>query len=250
MTNSISADELRVKIFADGADLESMLELAANPIIKGFTTNPTLMRKAGIEDYSGFARRVLEHITDHPISFEVFADEFDEMHRQALEIASWGSNVNVKIPITNTRGESSAPLVQDLSQQGVVVNVTAMFTLEQVSSIVDVLDPKTPAILSIFAGRIADSGRDPLPVMQDALEIMQAHPRSELIWASPRELFNIVQAHEIGCHIITVTHDILKKLPSLGKSMEIFSLETVKMFHTDASASNYVINTAPLAVGG
>ena len=170
MTSPLSVDDLKVKIFADGADLDSMLDLAANPRIKGFTTNPTLMRKAGIDDYSSFARRVLDKITNRPISFEVFADEFDEMHAQALEIASWGPNVNVKIPITNTRGESSAPLVADLSRQGVVVNVTAMFTLEQVHSIVDVLDAQTPAILSIFAGRIADAGRDPVPVMRDALE--------------------------------------------------------------------------------
>ena len=246
MTSPLSVDDLKVKIFADGADLDSMLDLAANPRIKGFTTNPTLMRKAGIDDYSSFARRVLDKITNRPISFEVFADEFDDMHAQALEIASWGTNVNVKIPITNTRGESSAPLVADLSRQGVVVNVTAMFTLEQVRSIVDVLDAQTPAILSIFAGRIADAGRDPVPVMRDALEIMRARPNSELIWASPRELLNIVQAHEIGCHIITVTHDILKKLPTIGKSMEQFSLETVKMFHQDASAAGYAIATAPV----
>jgi transaldolase len=245
MTSPLSVDDLKVKIFADGADLDSMLDLAANPRIKGFTTNPTLMRKAGIDDYRSFARRVLDKITNRPISFEVFADEFDDMHAQALEIASWGPNVNVKIPITNTRGESSAPLVADLSRQGVVVNVTAMFTLEQVRSIVDVLDAQTPAILSIFAGRIADAGRDPVPVMRDALEIMRARPNSELIWASPRELLNIVQAHEIGCHIITVTHDILKKLPTIGKSMEQFSLETVKMFHHDAGAAGYAIATAP-----
>ena len=245
MTSPLSVDDLKVKIFADGADLDSMLDLAANPLIKGFTTNPTLMRIAGIDDYSRFARRVLDKITNRPISFEVFADEFDDMHAQALEIASWGPNVNVKIPITNTRGESSAPLVADLSRQGVVVNVTAMFTLEQVRSIVDVLDAQTPAILSIFAGRIADAGRDPVPVMRDALEIMRARPNSELIWASPRELLNIVQAHEIGCHTITVTHDILKKLPTIGKSMEQFSLETVKMFHQDAGAAGYAIATAP-----
>ena len=247
MTSIPSLADMKVKIFADGADLGGMKELYANPMIKGFTTNPTLMRKAGISDYVAFAHQVLEVIPDRPISFEVFADDFDHMEQQALEIASWGPNVNVKIPITNTKGESAAALVGRLSEQGVAVNVTAMFTVEQVRDIVDVLSPETPAILSIFAGRIADSGRDPLPIMREALDIMLEKPKAELIWASPRELLNIVQADDIGCHIITVTHDILKKLPTIGKDLDAFSLETVEMFHKDASAAAYTIATGPKA---
>ena len=242
MTTPLSPADLNVKIFADGADIEGIRKLHQNPLIKGFTTNPTLMRKSGISDYKAFARDVLNEIDDLPISFEVFADEFDEMEEQAREIASWGSNVNVKIPITNTRGDSSAKLVGSLSEQGIMVNVTAMFTVEQVREIVEVLAPTTPAILSIFAGRIADAGIDPLPTMREALKIMAEKPQSELIWASPREILNIIQAHEIGCHIITVTHDILGKLGSIGKDLGQFSLETVEMFHRDASAAGYTID--------
>jgi len=243
MTNQKLTADLKVKIFADGANLDGMLELAENPLVKGFTTNPTLMRQAGIEDYEAFARRVLERITDRPISFEVFADDFDTVHAQALEIASWGANVNVKIPVTNTQGISAADVVGKLSREGVSVNVTAMFTIAQVEEIVAVLDEDTPAFLSIFAGRIADAGHDPIPVMQEALRLMRSRPKSELIWASPRELLNVLQADAIGCHIITVTHDLLKKLSTLGKDLEQFSLETVKMFHADACAAGYNIKT-------
>lgn len=241
MTTNISVADLTVKIFADGADMNGIRALYANPLIKGFTTNPTLMRKEGITDYAEFAKELLREIPDRPISFEVFADEFGEMETQAREIASWGPNVNVKIPITNTRSESSAALVSRLSKSGIAVNVTAMFTLDQTREIVDALDPETPAILSIFAGRIADAGVDPLPIMSEALEIMAAKPKAELIWASPREILNIIQAHDIGCHIITVTHDILAKLPGIGKDLSQFSLETVEMFRRDAEAAGFTI---------
>ena len=242
MTNPPSPSELSIKIFADGADLDGIREMAGSPLIKGFTTNPTLMRKAGVEDYKAFALDVLKVVTERPISFEVFADEFDEMERQALEIASWGDNVNVKIPVTNTRGVSSAPLVGRLSEKGVKVNVTAVFTLEQVEEIIAVLDPATPAILSVFAGRLADSGRDPIPHMEKAVEIVKAKPEAEVLWASPRELLNILQADAAGCHIITVTHDVLKKLGNIGKDLGEFSLETVKMFYDDAKAAGYDID--------
>ena len=241
MTDSLSIDDLIIKIFADGADLEGIREMAADPLIKGFTTNPTLMRKAGVDDYKSFALEALKIVTDRPISFEVFADEFDEMERQALEIASWADNVNVKIPITNTRGESAVPLVETLSGKGVAVNVTAMFTLEQVQSVVDVLNPETPAILSVFAGRVADSGRDPVPHMKEAVRIAKAKPKAEVLWASPRELLNIFQADEVGCHIITVTNDVIKKLANVGKDLDVFSRETVQMFYDDASAAGYTI---------
>jgi transaldolase len=235
--------KLNVKIFADGADLGGMKEMYAKPYIKGFTTNPTLMRKAGIQDYKAFARQVLETIPDRPISFEVFADDFDEMEAQALEIASWGKNVNVKIPVTNTRAEFAGPIIKSLSKKGVQLNVTAVMTLGQVQDIVDNLAAKTPAIVSVFAGRIADTGRDPVPLMKDAVGILKSKPKSELIWASPRELLNIFQAHDIGCHIITVTNDILKKLELVGKDLGRYSLETVEMFHRDAKAAGYTIAT-------
>lgn len=241
MTETSSPDTLNIKIFADGADLEGIREMAADPLIKGFTTNPTLMRKAGVDDYKSFALEALKIVTDRPISFEVFANEFDEMERQALEIASWADNVNVKIPITNTRGESAVPLVETLSGKGVAVNVTAMFTLEQVQSVVDVLNPETPAILSVFAGRVADSGRDPVPHMKEAVRIAKAKPKAEVLWASPRELLNIFQADEVGCHIITVTNDVIKKLANVGKDLDVFSRETVQMFYDDASAAGYTI---------
>jgi len=240
---------LKIKIFADGADLDGIREMAADPMIKGFTTNPTLMRRAGVDDYVAFAREALKIVTERPMSFEVFADEFDEMEEQALEIASWGANVNVKVPITNTRGESAAPLVGRLSGKGVVVNVTAMFTLQQVQSIVDVLNPETPAILSVFAGRVADSGRDPVPHMKEAVAIASAKPKAEILWASPRELLNIFQADEVGCHIITVTNDVIKKLANVGKDLEVFSRETVQMFYDDAQAAGYSIATKKTDAG-
>ena len=217
--------------------------MASDPLIRGFTTNPTLMRKAGVADYKSFAIEALNIVTDRPISFEVFADDFDEMEAQALEISSWGDNVNVKIPITNTKGDSAVPLVGRLSGKGVVVNVTAMFTLDHVRSVIDVLDAETPAILSVFAGRVADSGRHPVPHMKKAVEIAAAKPNAEILWASPRELLNIFQADAVGCHIITVTNDVLKKLSGIGKDLEAFSLETVKMFYDDAAAAGYTIDT-------
>src|SRR6185503_13917711 len=203
-----SIEQLKVKIFADGADLDGILKLYRNPHIKGFTTNPTLMRKSGISDYERFSRQVLEHITDRPISFEVFSDEFDEMERQARKIASWGKNVYVKIPVTNTRRESSAEVVRCLAGEGIQLNVTALMTLEQVSTISNALGSNAPSYISVFAGRIADTGRDPMPLMKEAVQIMSLHGTQELIWASPRELLNIFHAEEVGCHIITMTHDL------------------------------------------
>ena len=236
-----SVDQLSVKIFADGADLPGMLALYRQPYIKGFTTNPTLMRKAGIADYRGFAREVLGAVADRPISFEVFSDEFGEMERQAREIASWGDNVYVKIPVTNTRGESAGPLVRRRSHQGVKLNVTALLPLEQVREIVDCVAGGAPACISVFAGRMADTGVDPVPVMAEAVRILGAAPNAELIWASPRELLNIFQADAIGCHIITVTHDILKKLSLVGRDLHDYSLDTVKMFHTDAAQAGFTL---------
>ena len=238
---------MKVKLFADGADLAGMKEMAANPLIKGFTTNPTLMRKAGIGDYKAFARDVLETISDRPVSFEVFADEFDEMEAQAMEIASWGANVNVKIPVTNTQRKFSGPLIKRLSKAGVKVNVTAVMTPQQVERITDCLDSKTEAIISVFAGRIADTGRDPMPIMAKAVQIMKAKPRAELIWASPRELLNVFQADSVGCHIITATNDILKKLSLVDKDLDNYSLETVEMFYKDAKAAGYTIAARQVA---
>ncbi len=236
-------NDLKIKIFADGANIESIRSLYAQPNIKGFTTNPTLMRQAGIQDYKGFALEVLKIVTDRPVSFEVFADEIQEMEKQALEIATWGKNVNVKIPITNTKGESTVKLVEILSAKGIICNVTAIFTISQLQEIVNVLDPKTPAILSIFAGRIADTGYDPVPLMLEAVKIAKTKPLSEVLWASPRELLNIFQADEVGCHIITVTPDLIKKLNGVGKDLAQFSLETVEMFYRDATAAGYSIQT-------
>jgi len=236
---------LKVKLFADGADLAGMKEMYADPMIKGFTTNPTLMRKAGVQDYKAFAHQVLEAIPDRPISFEVFADEFDEMERQALEIASWGRNVSVKIPVTNTEKRFAGPLIERLSKAGVALNVTALTTLEQVKGVTECLAANTPAIISVFAGRIADTGRDPVPLMAEAVKIMRAKPKSELIWASPRELLNIFQADAVGCHIITATNDILKKLSLVGKDLDQYSLETVQMFYKDAQAAGYKIMVSP-----
>ena len=236
-----SLNELKIKIFADGADLPTMVEMSKKPFIKGFTTNPTLMRKAGINDYRKFAKEVLVEIQDKPISFEVFSDDLEEMIDQATEIASWGKNVNVKIPVTNSKGVETTKVVRELSSQGVALNITAILTATQVRSIVDSLDDKSSAFISVFAGRIADTGRDPIPLMQEALKIMKDKPKSELIWASPRELLNVIQADVIGCHVITATSDILKKLDTIGKDLSQYSLETVKMFRDDAVASGYSI---------
>ena len=233
--------KLKVKLFADGAEKAGMLEMYQNPLISGFTTNPTLMKIAGVSDYEAFAKDILTHIPDKPISFEVFSDEFDEMERQALDIASWGENVYVKIPITNTKGESSVPLVAALSENGVKVNVTAMFTVEQVQSVIPGLSKGPGSYVSVFAGRIADAGLDPLPIMREVLGLIKDYPDIELIWASPRELYNVVQANDIGCDIITATNSILKKLPSLGKDLNQFSLETVQMFYDDASEAGYTL---------
>ena len=230
---------LKVQVFADGADLDSMLALYRNPLIKGFTTNPTLMRKAGITDYPKFARAVLAAIPDRPISFEVFADEFNQMEEQAREIASWGGRVNVKIPITNTRGESSALLVRRLARAGVSLNVTALMTLKQVQEIVPCLESGPPSYVSVFAGRIADTGRDPVPMMAESVRILRNFSNIQLIWASPRELLNVFQADEIGCHVITVTHDVLNKLRLVGRDLNDYSLDTVKMFFTDAQSAGF-----------
>jgi len=232
-------DGLHVKIFGDGADLPGILELYQNPLISGFTTNPTLMRKAGIDDYEAFSRELLEAVPDRPISLEVFSDEFDDMERQALEIASWGDNVYVKVPVTNTRGDSAAKLVQRLAEQGVRLNVTALMTLAQVRWVGEALQASPSSYVSVFAGRVADTGRDPVPMMAAAVELLRPYPGLELIWASPRELLNVMQADAVGCHIITVTHDVLKKLSLVGKDLDEYSLETVQMFHDDAEAAGY-----------
>ena len=231
--------ELHVKIFADGADRARMLELHERPYIRGFTTNPTLMRRAGITDYRTFARDILREITAKPVCFEVLADEFAEMERQALEISSWANNVWVKIPITNTRRASCSTLIERLSRRGVKLNVTAITTLAQLRDIVPALDVATPSYVSVFAGRIADTGVDPLPLMAQALEMLRARPTAELVWASSRELLNLFQAEEIGCQVITVTADILNKLPLIGYDLAEYSLDTVKMFHDDAQSAGF-----------
>lgn len=230
-----------VKIFADGADLEAILELAARPEIAGFTTNPTLMRQSGVSDYEGFSRKLLEHITDRPISLEVFADDHGEMLRQARLIASWGSNVYVKIPVTDTRGASTAAVVRELSDSGVHLNVTALMTMPQVEAVTSAVAGGPGAIVSVFAGRVADTGRDPIPLMKAALKTIAPHPELELLWASPREILNVRQADDIGVHIITVTHDLLKKLTSFGKNLDVFSLETVRMFYNDAASAGFFL---------
>ena len=234
-------DQISTRIFADGADLDGILALAANPRIAGFTTNPTLMWKAGLTDYAEFAQRLLEHVTEHPVSFEVFADDPWEIARQARMIASWGENVYVKIPVTTTRGEPLAPLVRTLSEDGVKLNVTALFTTAQVEMIAAAVEHGAPSYISVFAGRIADAGVDPVPIMARAVEMIGRAPRSELIWASPREILNLVQAQQVGCHIITMTDDLLRKLGCLGKSLEQYSLETVRMFHGDAAAAGLTL---------
>ncbi len=232
-------DELKVKLYADGADRDGMLEMYDKPYIQGFTTNPTLMKKAGISDYEAFAHDILRSIPDRPISFEVFADEFEEMERQALKIKTWGENVYVKIPISNTRKEMSYDLIQRLSEAGVRLNITAMLTLDQVQQVADAVRNGPESIVSVFAGRIADTGLDPVPVMKEALEILQSAPRAELLWASPREVLNIYQADAIGCHIITATNDIIRKLSLAGKDLAQYSLETVQMFYDDAEKAGY-----------
>jgi transaldolase len=236
-----SIADLHVKLFADGADLADMLDLYRWPHIRGFTTNPTLMHKAGVRDYRRFARDILAAIPDRPISFEVFSDDFEEMAAQAKEIASWGGYVYVKIPVTNTRGEPSYDLIHRLSHAGVRVNVTAVLMLKQVAEAVAALDGGAPSNISVFAGRIADTGRDPVPIMTDAMQIMGVAPGVELIWASPRELLNVIQADLIGCHIITATKDILAKLALIGKDLDDFSLDTVKMFHSDGQRAGLML---------
>lgn len=234
-------EDLRVKLFADGAEKEGMLEMYAKPYIKGFTTNPTLMHKAGLTDYRAFARSIVEAIPDRHISFEVFSDEFEEMERQAREITTWGANVYVKVPVTNTRREPAAELIRRLSSDGVKLNVTAILTLDQVGTVVDAVRAGAPSCISVFAGRIADTGRDPVPLMAAAVEMLRVAPGAELIWASPRELLNIFQADDIGCHIITVTNDILKKLALVGKDLSDYSLDTVKMFYDDGRKAGFTL---------
>lgn len=231
--------KLKIDLYADGADVRDMVAAREGGIVKGFTTNPTLMKKSGVTDYAAFAKEALKAVSGMPISFEVFADEFDEMERQAKMITKWGESVYVKIPITNTKGHSSIPLIRRLTAAGVKLNITAILTLEQVRDVVEALNPNIPAVVSVFAGRIADTGRDPVPLMREAANIVKAKPKAQLLWASPRELLNIFQAEEVGCHIITVTSDILKKLAGVGKSLDELSLDTVKMFYNDASAAGY-----------
>lgn len=234
--------KLKIKLFADGADKKGMLEMQKNPLIQGFTTNPTLMRKAGVTDYCAFAYDILQHIQDMPISFEVFADDFSEMKQQALEIASWGKNVYVKIPVLNTKNQSAVRLIRELAEAGVKQNVTAIMTLDQVQEVVDALARGPAAVVSVFAGRIADTGRDPMPVMRTAADMMKSYPQLELLWASPREVLNVFQADEVGCQIITITNDILSKLKNVGRDLIDFSLDTVKMFYTDAVAAGFSLD--------
>ena len=233
--------DLKIKIFADGADIKTMIEQYKSGIVHGFTTNPTLMQKNGISDYESFAKEVLKNITDKPISFEVFSDEFDDMERQAREIASWGKNITVKIPITNTKGTSSIPLIKKLSNDGLSLNVTAILTLDQVRAVKEALNPKDYNTASVFAGRIADTGRDPMPYMIESAKILKPIPNTELLWASSRELLNIFQAKEAGCQIITVTSDIIKKLSNINKDLTELSLDTVKMFYQDACKAGFKI---------
>lgn len=234
---------LKIKIFADGADLDGIRGLAANPLIRGFTTNPTLMRKAGVADYEAFGRDVLAAVPDRPVSLEVFADDFGEMIDQGRTIASWGHNANVKIPVSDTKGRFTGPVIESLAKSGVVLNVTAILTVDQVKRVASCLNPEVSAIVSVFAGRVADTGVDPVPLMAACRDALRSLPKAELLWASPRELLNIFQADEIGCHIITVTNDLLAKLALVGKDLDEYSLETVKMFYRDASAAGYSIRT-------
>ena len=235
-------EDLKVKIFSDGADKKDMLEMNSKTFIKGLTTNPTLMKKASIKDYETFAKDILSTIKEKPISFEVFSDDFDDMEKQAMEIASWAANIYVKIPITNTKKESSKKLIKRLAERKVKLNITAIMTLDQVKTVLSVLENKVPSIISVFAGRIADTGRDPIPLMNDCLKEMKINSNSELLWASPRELLNIIQADQIGCHIITVTKDIIKKLQFTNYNLEDYSLDTVKTFYKDAIGAGFKIN--------
>jgi transaldolase len=234
-----SIDSLKIKIFADGADAPEMLEMYSKPFIKGLTTNPTLMRKAGISNYRAFAREILAQIRDKPLSLEVVCDEFAEMEHQAFEISGWADNVYVKIPVTNTRGEASYALIRRLASRGVKLNVTAIMTLVQVREVVSALSPEVASFVSVFAGRIADTGVDPVPLMAEAVQMLKTRPKAELIWASPREVLNIFHADSIGCHVVTATHDILRKLPLVGYNLEEYSLDTVRMFYRDAVAAGF-----------
>ena len=240
-------EDLKIKIFADGADFAGIMAMTKNPRVSGFTTNPTLMRKAGISDYEAFARKLLKNVTDKPISFEVFADDFPSMIAQGRMIASWGKNVNVKVPVTNTKGEFAGSVIRTLSSEGVELNVTAIMTVEQVRAVAEALDPKTPAIVSVFAGRVADTGRDPIPHMRACKQALASRPKAELLWASPRELLNIFQADEIGCEIITVTNDVIEKLKLVDKDLVEYSRETVQMFYRDAVAAAFSIGTSKMA---
>jgi transaldolase len=240
-------NDLKVKIFADGADFDGIVAMTKNPLVSGFTTNPTLMRKAGISDYEAFAHKLLAVVTDRPISFEVFADDFPSMIAQARVIASWGRNVNVKVPVTNTKGQFAGGVIRTLSADGIALNVTAIMTVEQVRAVAEALDPSAPAIVSVFAGRVADTGRDPVPHMRACKQALASRPRAELLWASPRELLNIFQADEIGCDIITVTNDVIDKLKLVGKDLVEYSRETVQMFHRDAVAAAFTIDTGKFA---
>jgi len=234
-------EDLKIKIFSDGADKKEMLDMNSKTLIKGFTTNPSLMKKTGIKNYEAFAKDILSIIKEKPISFEVFSDDFDEMERQAMKIASWANNVYVKIPITNTKKQNSAKLIKRLSEKKVKLNITAIMTLDQVKTVVKILDKKIPNIISVFAGRIADTGRDPIPIMKDCLNEMKNYPNSELLWASSRELLNIIQSDDIGCHIITVTNDIINKLELINFDLEEYSLNTVKTFYKDATEADFKI---------
>jgi transaldolase len=239
--------DLKIKIFADGADFDGIMAMIKNPLVKGFTTNPTLMRKAGVTDYETFARKLLKFVTRAPISFEVFADDFPSMIEQGRIIGSWGGNVNVKVPVTNTKGEFAGDVIRALSTEGIVLNVTAIMTVDQVRDVAEALDPSTPAIVSVFAGRVADTGRDPVPHMSACKKALSSRPKAELLWASPRELLNIFQADEIGCDIITVTNDVIEKLKLVGKDLNDYSRETVQMFHRDATAAGFSIDPPAIA---
>jgi len=235
-------NELKLKIFSDGADLDSIIDAYNKGLVKGFTTNPTLMAKAGITNYMTFAQEVLRVVTDKSVSFEVFSDEFDEMREQALKLAALADNVYVKIPVTNTKKVSAAPLIKQLTQKGLKLNVTAILSVRQVREVAAALNPDVPSIVSVFAGRIADTGRDPLPIMKESLQILKSNPKAELLWASPREVLNVIQAEEMGCHIITITPDILAKAAKFGMDLEELSLDTVKMFYNDATKSGFRIS--------
>lgn len=230
---------LKIDLYADGADVRDMISARSSGVVKGFTTNPTLMKKSGVTDYESFAREALSAVSGMPISFEVFADDFAEMERQARRICTWGDEVYVKIPITNTKAESAIPLIKRLTSSKIKLNITAILTVKQVREVVDALDAQTPAIVSVFAGRIADTGVDPFPLMKECAAIVSKKPKAKLLWASPRELLNIFQAEQAGCHIITVTNDILKKLSMVGKSLDELSLDTVKMFYNDAASAGF-----------